>query len=219
MVVKGQPGKDMRGSFRAGQTFEVEWQVVTDPTAENGRAIDSAPDAAIFARGEGSWWYDGEFHFTATSGGAIGRGQVWKYRPSTETLTLVYEVFNSDILRSPDNLVVHKKSGTTIICEDGGSSPRLIGLTTKRDVFTFAENIVNLSAADLDVIDSVYPGVKDNFCRSPGDFTGSEWAGAVFYDDWLFVNIQTPGITFAITGPWEDGPIGARPPCEAEATI
>jgi secreted PhoX family phosphatase len=23
--------------------------------------------------------------------------------------------------------------------------------------------------------------------------------------NWLFVNIQTPGITFAITGPWKQG--------------
>jgi secreted PhoX family phosphatase len=39
-------------------------------------------------------------------------------------------------------------------------------------------------------------------------FTGNnrqnEWAGAVFSSDrrWLFVNIQAPGATFAITGPW-----------------
>jgi secreted PhoX family phosphatase len=41
-----------------------------------------------------------------------------------------------------------------------------------------------------------------------GDFTGSEWAGATFEPkngNWLFVNIQTPGITFAITGPWQQG--------------
>jgi secreted PhoX family phosphatase len=33
----------------------------------------------------------------------------------------------------------------------------------------------------------------------------NEWAGAVFSPDgkWLFVNIQTLGITFAITGPWD----------------
>jgi secreted PhoX family phosphatase len=35
--------------------------------------------------------------------------------------------------------------------------------------------------------------------------TGNEWCGACFYDRWLFVNIQTPGVTFAITGPWEKG--------------
>jgi hypothetical protein len=24
----------------------------------------------------------------------------------------------------------------------------------------------------------------------------------------MFVNIQTPGVTFAITGPWSNGPLG-----------
>jgi hypothetical protein len=35
----------------------------------------------------------------------------------------------------------------------------------------------------------------------------SEWAGATYSPDgrWLFVNIQSPGITFAITGPWKAG--------------
>ena len=32
----------------------------------------------------------------------------------------------------------------------------------------------------------------------PGDYRGAEWAGAT-----LFVNIRTPGVTFAITGPWD----------------
>ena len=38
-----------------------------------------------------------------------------------------------------------------------------------------------------------------------GDYRGAEWAGATFSPDGatLFVNIQTPGITFAITGPWD----------------
>ena len=37
----------------------------------------------------------------------------------------------------------------------------------------------------------------------------NEWAGACYSPDgrWLFVNIQTPGITFAITGPWNLGPL------------
>ena len=40
-----------------------------------------------------------------------------------------------------------------------------------------------------------------------GRFPGSEFAGATFSPDgrWLFFNIQTPGITFALTGPWENG--------------
>lgn len=42
-----------------------------------------------------------------------------------------------------------------------------------------------------------------------GQQRGNEWAGATFdrTGDWLFVNIQTPGITFAITGPWRHGPL------------
>jgi hypothetical protein len=36
-------------------------------------------------------------------------------------------------------------------------------------------------------------------------FESSEWAGATFWGDWLFVNVQSPGITFAITGPWARG--------------
>lgn len=39
------------------------------------------------------------------------------------------------------------------------------------------------------------------------DFNESEFARSTFSPDGgtLFVNIQTPGITFAITGPWERG--------------
>lgn len=40
-----------------------------------------------------------------------------------------------------------------------------------------------------------------------GDYRQMEWAGVTFDPSgrWMFVNIQTPGITFAITGPWEKG--------------
>jgi hypothetical protein len=53
---------------------------------------------------------------------------------------------------------------------------------------------------------SELPGGKPAI--APGDYTGSEWAGATFEPkngNWLFVNIQSPGITFAITGPWRKG--------------
>jgi hypothetical protein len=39
----------------------------------------------------------------------------------------------------------------------------------------------------------------------PGNYRGIEWAGARFHERWMFVNIQTPGITLAITGPWDNG--------------
>ena len=39
-----------------------------------------------------------------------------------------------------------------------------------------------------------------------GDFRMQEWCGACFSPDgqWLFANLQTPGITLAITGPWQE---------------
>jgi len=38
-----------------------------------------------------------------------------------------------------------------------------------------------------------------------GDFRGHALAGAAFHHRWLFANEQTPGVTFAITGPRERG--------------
>ena len=77
-----------------------------------------------------------------------------------------------------------------LLCEDGDEVPQqLHGLTPAGRLFPFAENNV------------VLQGEQNSFT---GDFRGQEWAGASFSPDgkWLFANIQTPGITFAITGPW-----------------
>ena len=72
----------------------------------------------------------------------------------------------------------------------------LQGLTPDGEIFRFAENNV------------VLPSRFERTKGYAGDFTGSEWAGATFEPqdgDWLFVNLQSPGITFAITGPWRRG--------------
>ena len=48
---------------------------------------------------------------------------------------------------------------------------------------------------------------NENSIIIKGNFAEQEWAGACFSADgkWMFVNIQSPGITLAITGPWEQG--------------
>ena len=101
---------------------------------------------------------------------------------------------------NPDNLVVTPRGGL-LMCEDNSGATtndaeRLLGLTLAGQVFTFAKNNVNLTASPNGVI-------------QPGDYRQSEWAGACYSPDgrWLFANIQTPGITFAITGPWHKGPL------------
>ena len=76
-------------------------------------------------------------------------------------------------------------------------SQRPVFVSNRRFVaFTFAKNNIVLASAV-------------NSKVGPGDYRQNEWAGANYSPDgqWLFVNIQTPGVTFAITGPWGSGPL------------
>lgn len=206
LAVAGEPGKDMTGSFRNGQRWRVEWVRVEDPEGANGEPFASAPGAARFARLEGCWYDSGYIYFVSTSGGDNGHGQVYVYDPRRDVLEMLFESPSADVVDGPDNIAISPRGGI-ILCEDGGNDPqRLVGLTRKGEAFPFAENRIVLSDADLGVLESIFPGVAsgEGAIRA-GSYTGSEWAGATFFDEWLFVNIQTPGVTFAITGPWYRG--------------
>ena len=127
------------------------------------------------------------------SGGNAGQGQIWEYEPCSETLTLIFESPAAEVLNAPDNICASPRGGF-ILCEDGSGTEFLHGLTVDGNIFRFAQNNVVLRAPDS----------SHGFT---GDFRGSEFAGATYSPDgrWLFVNIQSPGITFAITGPWRNG--------------
>lgn len=90
--------------------------------------------------------------------------------------------------------------GGLLMCEDAAGDlvvgERLVGLTLDDNTFTFAQNDIVLSSAYNDRVPA-------------GNYVRQEWAGANYSPDgkWLFVNIQTPGVTFAITGPWGAGPL------------
>lgn len=214
LAIVGEPRKNMKASIPDGTTFKVEWSLVTNPEAPNTSDREtvwlSADGAAEFARLEGAWWENGLLYFVSTNGGDLREGQIYTYDPSTETLTMLYESQDPAVVDGPDNIAV-SSNGNMILCEDGSSNPkRLIGLTIEGDAFPFAENRVALNQTMLAVIDAVYPGTAENFFDfvpdgTPRSFTGNEWAGATFYGDWLFVNVQSPGVTFAITGPWHEG--------------
>lgn len=191
LAVKDQPNYNTRTGQTPFQTLPVTWVDIDNPDPVNAET-DSlavfkqglAGGGAIFTRLEGAWYGDGSVFFNSTNGGNAGRGQVWRYRPrgrSGGLLTLIFESPGADVLDSPDNICV-TPGGGLILCEDGSGEEFLHGLTQQGEIFKFAKNMV------------------------PG-FTGSEFAGATFSPDGetLFVNIQTPGITFAIWGPWEDG--------------
>lgn len=206
LVADGVSRMDLRGGFEDGTKLKASWQKVGDPEGKSGSAFDSAEDAAIISRGEGCWYHAGKIYFVSTSGGEAGLGQVWVYDPRREELTMLFESRSSDDVDGPDNIAISPRGGI-LLCEDGDHEPqRLIGLSRKGETFEFARNNIVLGPGDLDKVDAVYPGVRDNFASNPeGDYSGVEWAGATFYGDWLFVNVQTPGVTFAITGPWHRG--------------
>lgn len=195
-------------SYANGTTWDVEWVEVTDAHGLDGRPYNSAPGRASFARGEGCFYDSGKVYFTSTSGGGARRGQVFSYDTRREQLTMIFESrgtgLGSNDLDSPDNIAVSPRGGI-LLMEDGGSPNYLRGLTPEGGTFVFAENIVTLSADDISQADAAL-SASGNVMSSinPGNYRG-EWAGGCFHNEWLFVNIQSPGITFAIKGPWNKG--------------
>lgn len=136
--------------------------------------------AARFARGEGMWWGDGSAYFAATTGGKGYHGQLWRIIPDPETgvdrLELFAEPRDPSILHRADN-ICFAPWGDLIVCEDENEPPRMLGVTPEGEFYIIGRN-----------------------SRS-----NSEFAGATFSADasTLFVNIQNPGYTLAITGPWK----------------
>lgn len=174
----------------AGEAFEVEWIRVEDVEnlEDQMRSEMHEAGAAIFARGEGMWYGSGKIYFACTSGGIAKSGQVFIYEPSsregTESevqepgrLTLYLEPNNTRLLQYCDNLTV-APWGDIVLCEDGANDQYIRGVTPEGKIYTLARNS--------------YSG-KSEFC------------GVCFapQHSTMFVNIQTPGITLAVTGPWE----------------
>ncbi len=170
--------------------LSVTWVKIdnVDPVADTVRIEARSKGAARFSRGEGAWYGNGLTYFVCSNGGDARVGQVFAYKsnpndPSTGTLTLVVEATlpdnndqtTSDLVAAPDNICV-APFGDLFLCEDGSGTEYVVGVNQKGELYRFATNVLN----------------------------GSEFAGACFSPDGktMFVNIQTPGITLAIWGPW-----------------
>lgn len=172
-----------------GERLAVRWIPLDDAESPDDdlRHRGFAAGAARFARGEGLWTGRGEIVFTCTTGGAAHAGQLWRYRPSARegtpaevdapgTLELFVESEGRGQMDMCDNLTI-APWGDLIVCEDGPAPNRILRVTPAGEVTPFALNAGS----------------------------GSEFAGACFSPDGktLFVNVQFPGVTVAITGPWE----------------
>lgn len=224
LAVPDQPGADL-GMVTQDAVFDVQWVPVPDPVAapetlvspgEGFPAVEGrgrsgpflqgqAAGGASFRRGEGCWYEDGVVYFVDTAGGEATKGSVWAYVPGEETLRALFVSPGESVADNPDNITVTPQGGL-LVCEDGGglsengelvTGARLLGIAQDGSSFVFAENNI--------VIDSPLP---DRPFIEPNDYRGREWCGACFdpTGTYLYVNIQTPGITFAITGPWQQGP-------------
>jgi uncharacterized protein len=202
LAIRKQRNLDLGVAWPIGSKWDVRWVRIDDPSAatESCYAQGAAKGGARFSRLEGAWWGEHTGYFLSTNGGRVGEGQVFEYNPWDETLTLIYDAPNATDLDNPDNLTVTPRGGL-LLCEDAAGNDftegeRLVGLTLHGQTFTFAMNNIVLES-------------DHNAVVLAGDYRQSEWAGASYSPDgrWLFVNIQTPGITFAITGPWGKGPL------------
>lgn len=177
------------GAFPIGQPLAVEWIDVDEVESPRNdlRRRGAAAGAALFARGEGAWWGNDSAYFAMTNGGRNRFGQVFRYRPSPYegaaaeagrpgTIELFSEPNDTELLSNCDNLVV-APWGDLILCEDTSSICRLIGVTPRGEYYVLGSNTQR----------------------------GRELAGACFSPDGttLFVNVQNPGYTIAIRGPWE----------------
>lgn len=212
LAIKGQSSASLITGQVVGKRLPVEWVTIDSPDPDlEGGALSCyrqglAKGGASFNRLEGVFiGQDGRsVYFVSTSGGDKKYGQLWHYIPASklndqDQLVLVFESPAGSVLDSPDNICITPKGGI-LFCEDDASSDndghelapgianvnRLIGMGGLGEPFEFAVNI----------------------------FSDSEFAGACFSPDGeiLFVNIQGgdtagSGMTCAIWGPWERGPL------------
>jgi secreted PhoX family phosphatase len=201
MLVINDGGYDTR-TDGTGTTYDsTSWVEIDNPDWAPGEQSTVqqgiAKGGAVFARLEGIWYGDGKLYIVSTSGGPIGQGQIFEYEPASGAMRVLFASPASDILNNPDNITVSPRGGI-MLCEDGSGLEYLHGLTPDGEIFRFAANNIVVPAG----------GIPGKPAIAPGDYTGSEWAGATFEPkngNWLFVNIQSPGVTFAITGPWKKG--------------
>ncbi len=155
-----------------------------DPVKNDLRLRGAARGAAMFARGEGMRPAGDRFAFTCTIGGAARLGQVFTYTPSPYEgtprekeapgkLELLAEAERDSLLHNCDNLV-QAPWGDLVVCEDTSGCCGLVGMRPDGSQYTIAFNA----------------------------YSDSELAGVCFAPDGktMFVNIQYPGMTVAITG-------------------
>ena len=176
-------------AIELNRPLDVRWIDLTNVDSDKNdlRKRGAKAGAASFARGEGLCVTDDGVAFTCTIGGPDRLGQVFSYSPSRFEgqadehgepghLTLIAEAGPDSLLRHADNITT-TPWGDLFVCEDTSDHCGIVGIRPNGEQYAVADNA----------------------------YSNSELAGVCFSPDGrtLFVNIQHPGTTVAITGPWE----------------
>jgi uncharacterized protein len=197
--VRGQKSLDTRNwkktTVTPGSALDVEWVDMED--------IESFDDelryegfhvkgCARFARGEGMWHGKDGVYFAATTGGRRKRGQIWRYVPSRHEGT-------SDEASSPGKLELFVEPNDHNICENADN----LTVAPWGDLFVCEDNALKKNTPEQNILRITPDGKVSKFARNA--LNRSELAGVTFSPDGstLFVNIYNPGVTVAITGPWQ----------------
>lgn len=227
-MVVGRPNADLI-TASVGEEYPLQWVDIPEPDLDGVPAPAGFPDVSAsdtlsgpfaqawsqgalrMSRGEGIWHSGGKLFIVDTSTGTDsqgrrgrGEGAVWVLDLASQRLRALYVSGNAIAGNNPDNVTVSPRGGV-VLCEDGGNSPdafgpgsRMLGLTAAGEAYYLCKNNVAVTSSALaDAGKSV----------AEGDYRGSEFCGACWdpFGRTLFVNIQSPGITLAISGPWERG--------------
>lgn len=226
--VAGRVNADLRAPA-IGDEHRLEWIDLSDPDADPAKVPAGFPGATGVAsgpfleawsrgalrmsRGEGICYDAGKIYVVdstagISAGGRLGQGEgvVWEYDPRAETLRSIFVAGDELVADNPDNITISPRGGI-LLCEDGepaidsyGPGVRVLGLSAAGESYILAKNNVVL---DVSQIRAAGKSV------APGDYRGGEFAGVCFdpTGEVMFLNIQEPGITVAIWGPWAKGNI------------
>ena len=176
---------DLSAYSAIGTQLSLGWVDVPDPSAASTPTRVQLPEVTRSRKFEGAWWdRDGYIvcsYARGASDGSVGThdGQVWKLDAKRERLELVVHFgFTPDQdvdPDGPDNITVSPYGGL-ILAEDGEGVQYLRAVDGSGNVTALARN-----------------------ARDDAEFTGVTFARG---EQVLFANLQSPGVTFAITGPW-----------------
>lgn len=168
--------------MEVGDVLDIEWVDIDDPdpVGDTLRYEAQQKGAALILRGEGMWWFEGQLFVSATIGGPLGKGQIFRLiERERSTLELLVRSDDLAVLDMPDNITV-TPWGELVVVEDGPAANSIRWLNAEGQLSEFGRTAL------------------------------SELTGVCFSPDGraMFVNIQVAGLTLVITGPFVDEPAG-----------